>query len=270
MADQSIKEQEYAAAHPELIDDQGEMEMPLEDELFGDGLDGAARLSFYIAEELRAIENEEMVRKLAKLQRKHNTMQNAMLKGNKIGAGYDRDQVDLKVVQKQLRKSRKEEENREIVLEEALPLIRNAIDAVAKGQKALFAFLEEEATLRELAQTDLRYLRASLEAHLERRDSPLNFRVETLWRLACTVHEWRRGDREQNLRVALHAYALLLDKCDPELHPFQYAGLANSKELCEIELDKVTGYKIINRANHDYEHVPAADPSSNFKFERKK
>lgn len=156
-----------------------------------------------------------------------------------------------------------------IYLEEALPVIRDACTAVAKGQKALYAFLDSEETLRTLQGCDIRYLRASLEATLERRPSPLNFRVEILWRFAATVHEWRGGQREQNLRMAQYAYQLLLEKCDPELHPFQYAGLCNTLELCEMELERVTGYKILNRANKDFEFQQPLDPSSNFNFERK-
>lgn len=112
LADTAAKEQAYADQHPDLIDENGEMEMPVEDDLFDDGLDGAGRLAKYVAEERKVIENEEMVRKLAKLQRKHNTMQNALLKGNKIGAGYDRDSVDLKVIQRQLKKNKKAEEEK--------------------------------------------------------------------------------------------------------------------------------------------------------------
>lgn len=118
LADTSAKEQAYADQHPDLIDENGEMEMPVEDDLFADGLDAASRLAKYIAEERKIIENEEMVRKLAKLQRKHNTMQNALLKGNKIGAGYDRDSVDLKVIQRQLKKNKKAEEEKVRALRE--------------------------------------------------------------------------------------------------------------------------------------------------------
>jgi len=269
-ADLAAAEQAYAEAHPELIDENGEMDMPMPDALFGDGLDDEARLARYIGEERRVLENEEMVRKLSKLQKKHNVMQNAMLKGNRIGSGYDRDTVDLRVVQKELRKARRDEEEREIVLEEDLPLYRDMCNAAAKGQKALFAYLEQEHVLRELAQADLRYLRASVDATLERRKSPLNFRVEVVWRVACTIQEWKRGEREQNLRLALHSYTRLLERCDPEAHPVQYAGLQNTRELCELELERTTAYKILHRANHDFEFQYKEDPSTMYKFERKK
>jgi hypothetical protein len=269
-ADLAAAEQAYAEAHPELIDEHGEMEMPLADALFADGMDEVERLARYVGEERKQIENEEMVRKLSKLQKKHNAMQNAMLKGNKIGQGYDRDTVDLKVVQKQLKRARKDEEEKIIVLDEALPLYRDMCDASAKGQKALFAYLEQEHVLRELSQADLRYLRASVDATLERRKSPLNFRVEVVWRVACTIQEWKRGEREQNLRLALHSYTALLERCDPDAHPFQYAGLQNTRELCELELERVTGYKILQRANHDFEYVSKEDPTAMYKFERKK
>ena len=250
-------------AHADLIDENGELEMPHEDDLFGDGIVGTeARLEAYVTQERQALENDEMLRKLAKLQRKHNTMQNAMLKGNKIASGYDREVIDLKVIQKQLRKKRKDEETKVIVLEEAHALIRDAMDAVAKGQKALFAYLETEATLRGFQETDIRVLRASLDATLYRRASPLNFKVEVLWRFAATIQEWRGGSREQNLRLALHTYLLLLEQCDPDSHPVHYASLCNTLELCEIELERVTGYKIINRANKDFEFAVPSDPSS--------
>jgi hypothetical protein len=267
--DLQVKEQQYAEEHPELIDENGEMEMPLADALFADGLDESQRLAQYITEELRVLENAEMVRKLNKLQKKHNVMQNALLKSNKA-AGYDRDMIDLKVVQKELKKAKKDEDEKEIILEEPLPIYRDMCDSAAKGQKALFAYLEQEHVLRELSQSDLRYLKASVDATLERRKSPLNFRVEVVWRIACTIQEWKRGERELNIRLALHTYHRLLERCDPNIHPFQYSGLHHTLELCEMELERVTGYKIINRANHDYEFQSAADPSSIFKFERKK
>jgi hypothetical protein len=250
-AEQNRLEQAYAEAHPELIDANGEIEMPSVNDLFGDGLAGDVRLAQQIIAERKTIANEEMVRKLAKLQRKHNTMQNAMTKGNKVAAGYDRDEIDLRVVQKELKKNREKAKTAVIVLEEAIPLIRNATNAAAVGMKALLAYLSQESILREFSQTDIRYLRASLDAELERRNSPINFRVEILWRFACIIHEFKKGDREQNLRLAQHVYEKLLERCDPETHPFQYAGLQNTLELCQIEMERVTGYKIINRANRD-------------------
>lgn len=193
-----------------------------------------------------------------------------MLKGNRSAATYDREEVDLHVVQKELRKNREREKNALIVLDDAIALIRDATNAAAVGQKALLAYLDQEAILNQLNNTDMRYLRASLDAELERRNSPINFRAETLWRLAVTLHEYKRGNREQNLRLAQHVYIKLIERCDPDLHPFQYAGLQNTLELCDQELDRVTGYKIINRANRDHEFAPPDDPSSNFNFERKK
>jgi len=266
---QDAAEQQYAELHPELIDANGEIEMPPLSELMGDGIEDEDRLAALISEERTKLENEEMVRKLNKLQRKHNVMQNAQRRGNKLAANYDRDEVDLKVVQKQLKKSKQEEAQREIVLDEPLPLIKDALDAAALGQRPLYAYLEQESVLRDLAETDPRYLRASIDATLERRPSHLNFRAEIVWRLACTLQEWRRGHRETNLRLARHCYVRLIEQCDPEVHPFQYASLQHSLELTDNELDRTTAYTIINRSNRDFEFAEPADPSTNFNFERK-
>jgi hypothetical protein len=192
-----------------------------------------------------------------------------MQKGNQAAASYDRDGIDLRVVQKELRKNREKEKTAIIVLDEAIPLIRGATNAAAVGYKALVAYLEDEAHLQEMHNTDVRYLKASLDAELERRNSPINFRVEILWRLATVLQEFRHGNREQSLRLAHHIYEKLLERCDPEQHPFQYAGLANTMELCEVELERVTGYKIMNRSNRDFEFAPLDDPANNYDFQRK-
>eukprot|EP00462_Mataza_sp_D1_P010782 CAMPEP_0175165308 /NCGR_PEP_ID=MMETSP0087-20121206/26995_1 /TAXON_ID=136419 /ORGANISM="Unknown Unknown, Strain D1" /LENGTH=101 /DNA_ID=CAMNT_0016454633 /DNA_START=89 /DNA_END=397 /DNA_ORIENTATION=- len=52
-----------------------------------------------------------------------------------------------------------------------------------------------------------------------------------------------------NLKLALRCYELLIEVCDPFDHPMEYAALEHSRDLAQIEHDKVELAAQLEKAN---------------------
>jgi hypothetical protein len=208
--------------------------------------------------ELQRLEAEEAARKEKKVQKFTNLMLNAQRSGMKI-----RDWEKLSLEEKEKKKKGKEKEKgkEEVKLElkEPCEVINSLIEQCREGRQAAFRYLSLENSQKLLHETEFKILKASLELVMKNRQSPINFRIELLWRLAVLLFESSSvlaPKREINLKLSHFAYNLILQHASPDSHPLHYAVLKNSLELCEQELDKLEYQKLMNKNNADYHFEP--------------
>jgi len=209
---------------------------------------------------LECVENEEARARLSKHQQKLNQLRNAE-KDKKL-RNYNWKEEDEKWINKYKKKYQAP-----IAITEAVPVIRDALEAGIKGQKRLIQYLKNEFTQRQLEAEDVRVLLASMDAGFNGRKSPLSFRVEMMWRLCSTMQDLNFGNKELQLKLAVYGYQLMLEKIDLQKHPMKYAALHNSLTLAVNDLDRIECMEWLHRGNADFQFVPP--DISVFEFNRK-
>jgi hypothetical protein len=120
------------------------------------------------------------------------------------------------------------------------------LELAISDKQGLLSYLSQPDTVEFMVNTEYAMLKASLEAALQKRYSPLNIRVHMLWQFSTTIHEVDSGDKEKNLKLAMHGYSVLQtmlekwseSKNDPDLHITEYAALDNTHKLAKIELSR--------------------------------
>jgi hypothetical protein len=183
-----------------------------------------------LREEFESKEKTEIAKKMAK---RLNLAANLVRKGHNVDALLEKTKLleTPKV-------------RRVVELDSCLPQMTVMLELAISDKQGLLSYLSQPDTVEFMVNTDYAILKASLEAALQKRYSPLNIRVHMLWQFSTTIHEVESGDTEKNLKLAMHGYSVLHtmlekwseSKNDPDLHMTEYAALDNTHKLAKMEL----------------------------------
>lgn len=134
---------------------------------------------------------------------------------------------------------------------EVLDVIKIAMEMSLLGQRALIDFLFRDETQQDLLNASDNDLIESLESEFYDRACPTSVRGSMLWRFATTIWDFPRGNKKTHLKLALTAFDLLLEWCDPYEHPIEYAALNNSLEQAEHAFHRVVLAEKLEKGNNE-------------------
>lgn len=134
---------------------------------------------------------------------------------------------------------------------EVVDVIKVALEMSLLGQKALIDFLFRDETQEDLANAGDEVLIDSLDQEFYDGLAPTSVRGAMLWRFASTIWDFPCGKRKTNLKLALTAFDLMLEWCDPYEHPIHYAALQNSLEQAENAFHRVVLADKLEKGNDE-------------------
>lgn len=217
---------------------------------------------------LQQIETEEAKRRIQKHQRKLNDLRNASKNNQKI-KDFNWMDEENKWLEKYTNNINNDDQP--IIISEPVHVINELLESCLISQQSLIQLLHSESIQYELSSTDTRILHASLDASFNGRRSPLNFRVEMLWRFASTIQDiYISTNRKLLLQLSIYSYHLLIEKCDTKEHMYQYTALCNCLELATIELNRIELREQLHSVNRDYQFIPPDLTKLTFEFKKSK
>ena len=217
------------------------------------------------------LEDRQFRQQVKKLEAVDNRIRNHIKHSGHSVANYSyhsekeklRQQIHLSLV------PAKEKRQKKVKLTEPDRLITDALHTATLGRNQLVEFFSEHNIQRGFLSLEMPVIKASISCYLRKVQSPINFKVECLWRLAVVTEDWseRQGLCPLLWQIAALIYGQLVDFCDPEQNPWQYSALRCGAERCSDRIAEYEMQQLVNASNKEFVFTaPSWDSSQSMYF----
>lgn len=209
------------------------------------GLSDEEKWARMLNEAKEAIMGEEVRRLMTKEKKRQNVLQNkAMRQGQSALFEVDKVRNDI---EKRLEKQ--DVYGKRLVILEPLSCITTTLEMCLIGYKEVMRHLARSDISHQLEKASVDQCKVSIELVFAERQSPVQVKVEMLWRFAIVMnaflHGARSAEREKFLILAGHAYAMLREQVRLERERRAYVreyGTDEQVALLAGEADWEVGY----------------------------
>ena len=195
-----------------------------------------------------------------KLERVDNAIRNATKTGGPKVHGYsyadEAERLRRDIEATLTRKTR--DKRKPLHLTEPAQPITHLLHRCSAGRLSALAYLRAEGGLAKVIALTPTVVWASLTCYRDVVKSPLNFKLECLWRLAVVGEEWLDawGDAQVMWKISAAVYGMLLDRCDPRDAPWQYSALRAGLERVHEALEQWEMQRQIDQPNRAIVFTP--------------
>lgn len=171
-----------------------------------------------MANEVRTVLREEEIKRLLQKDKKgRNDLQNLMIKqANAASANLDKRKLAVYERVEEI-----EALKNELVILEPLPCVVTTMEMCLIGYKETMRFLQRDDISLQFERASLLQCKMSVRLMFSERKSPIQVKVEMLWRFAVVMHDFHSNQggntREKYFLLALHAYNLLNEQIVKEV-----------------------------------------------------
>ncbi len=234
-----LEDREQRRSHRAIRKEQGEEEVSedSDDEEIDAyaGLTDKERWNRMMNESRAILREEETIRLLTKDKKGQNVLQNMAIKqSNAANHQMERRKKEIHDSVDQIDVLKKE-----LVILEPLSCVHVTLEMCLIGYKEVMRFLSRDDVAQQYEKASLLQLKMSVELIFKQRKSPIQVKVEMLWRFAVVMQDFMQGsrDREKYLLTALYAYNLLKDQVARETRRRAKVALRGTDEekarLCQ-------------------------------------
>jgi len=215
---------------------------------------------FFFTQEERLFASIESRREMAQDQRHRNVFNNAARMGQISTSAADIMLQEEKEARKMLEASEEEV----VAIDECNPAIQACLEAVLQGKKNFETVLRQEETQRQLSETPMSHLQASIDKGYSEfrwkngKIAPKNVRVEMIYRFAVLMHDSIIGLPRINIQLAIYAYNVVLSEISEASHPDIFHGLWNSLNIAYDDFDRIHLVTQLQQSNRLFTMDPLA------------
>lgn len=170
------------------------------------GLSNEEKWNRMLNEARDQLREEEIKRLLTKEKKRQNVLQNKAMKQGQ-SAMLQVHKIQQEVV-------RKVDENvafkKDLVIMDPLPCVHVTLEMCLIGYKEAMRFLSRSDIFQQFEKASLQQLRMSVDLVLQHRKSPVQVKLEMLWRFAVVTNDFLHGSRQREKYLLLSYYAYLL------------------------------------------------------------
>ena len=193
-----------------------------------------------------------------KLEKVDNAIRNATKSGPKVKGYSYTDEADKLRRDIEASLTAKVKLKKEAKLTEPHTPISHLLHRASEGRRSLLAWLLDEGGLERLRGLTPKEVGSSVLCYRDIVRSPLNYKVELMWRVAVVGEEWAEGWEGVDVmwRVAYELYGKLMELCDPARSPWQYAALRAGLQRTVEKLEEWDVRKRLEGSNRPIVFVP--------------
>ena len=203
---------------------------------------------------------EEFHHRKKKLERVDNAIRNATKTGGPqvYHYSYQHETDELrKRIEASLTLKTKQKKTRTRLTEPLSP-ITHLLHRCSQGRASALAYLRDEGGLDRLRALPPSQVWSSVRCYRDVVGSPVNYKVECMWRLAVIADEWVEGWGGEDVmwRVSHGMYGVLIELCHPSSNPWQYSALRAGVERLEERLEEWEMRRLLDGCNREVLFTP--------------